>query len=250
MYETRRATAIKVLPLYDPDSAVELPVNLTPSTSYVRGTVLGQVTTAANDVQTLTVTGTPTGGTVTVSLVHPVTGQTVTFDLAYNSSSAAAQTAIRAQIGSNVTVTGGALPGTPLVFTFNTDLANLPVAVMTIATNALTGGTTPAASFAHTTTGVTANTFGTYADAGSGGLDTARCILAYDCVTDGAGNVTLGTVSAGAGERGYTEKYAPAYFIGIFKCTDLTGLTAAAVADLGRLMSGTATSSDGVVSVG
>lgn len=250
MYEIRRATAIKLLPLYDPEDAMELPVNLAPSTSFVRGTVLGQTTAAANAVQTLTVTGVPTGGSITVEVVHPITGETFTFDVAYNSTNAQAQTAIRATgIGANVTVTGGALPGTPLVFTFNTDLASMPVALMTVTTNALTGGTAPAAAFANTTTGVTANSFGTYADAGSGGLDTARCILAYDCVTDGGGNVTLGTVTAGLGERGYTEKYAPAYFKGTFKVTDLTGLTAAAAADLGRLISGTYNSTDGVLKV-
>jgi hypothetical protein len=249
MYELRRATAIKLLPLYDPEDAMELPVNLAPNTSFVRGTVLGQTTSAANAVQTLTVTGTPTGGSITITVVHPITGQTLTFDVPYNASTATTQAAIRATaIGANVTVTGaGVLPGNTHIFTFNTDLASMPVPLMTVTTNALTGGTTPAATIANTTTGVTANSFGTYADGGAGGLDTARCILAYDCVTDGGGNVTLGTVTAGLGERGYTEKYAQAYFKGTFKVTDLTGLTAAAVADLGRLLSGTYNSTDGVL---
>lgn len=248
MYELRRQTTIKLLPLYEPDCAVELPVNLAPNTSFVRGRVLGQVTTAVNAVQTLTVTGTPTGGSMVVTALHPITGQTLTFTVVYNSSNASAQTAARATaIGANVTVTGGALPGTPLVFTFNTDLASMPVALMTVDASGLTGGTSPAASIANTTSGVTANTYANYVDANSDGTQAARCILAVDCVTDGAGNVTLGTVAANAGERGYTEKYATAYFAGIFLTTELTGLDAAGVADLGRLWSGTAAS--GVLSM-
>lgn len=245
MYVNRYMTTIKLLPLHCPERAVELPINLAPNSSFVRGTVLGQTTTAANEVQTVATTGTPTGGTIGMALIHPITGQTLSFTLAFDSSAAAAQTAIRAQTGANVTVTGGPLP-TGLVFTFNTDFASLPITPM-VATSALTGGTSPAVTVTRTTTGVTANTYGTYADAGSGGLDTARCILAYDCVTDGAGYVTLGTVAAGAGERGAVSRDTPAYFVGIFKTTELTGLTAAAVADLGRLFSGTA--ADGVLSM-
>jgi hypothetical protein len=239
MYETTRHTSAKLLPLHCPEKAVELPINLNPSTSYVRGTVLGQVTTAVNDVKTLTIPYTPTGGSLTMGVTSPITGQSFTFAVPYNSSSATAQTNIRAVIGANVTVSGGALPGTPLVFTFNGDFASIPVPSMTIVANALTGGTPSAPTIVDTTRGVTANTYDTYADAGSGGLDTARCILAYDCVTDSGGFITLGTVAAGAGERGYVTRDVPAYFVGIFLATDLTGLTAAAVADLGRLFNGT-----------
>jgi hypothetical protein len=244
MYETRRFRTAKLLPLHCPEKAVELPINLAPSTVFARGTVLGQTTTAVNAVQTLTVTGTPTGGSLTASVVHPVTGETLDFDLPYNSSNATAQTNARAVLGANVTVTGGALPGSTLVFTFNGDLASTPVALMTADVTGLTGGT-PAASFANTTTGVTGNTFAAYADGGSGGLDTARCILAYDVATDAGGNIFLGTSTSS--ERGFSTKDTPAYFVGIFLTTDLTGLTAAAVADLGRLLSGTV--ADGVLSM-
>src|SRR4051812_38143657 len=69
--------------------------------------------------------------------------------------------------------------------------------------------------------------FGVYADAGAGGLDTARCILAYDCITDASSNIPLGD-TAGAAANGFTQTSVPAYFSGIFKTTELTGLTAAA----------------------
>jgi hypothetical protein len=79
--------------------------------------------------------------------------------------------------------------------------------------------------------------FGLYADAGAGGLDTARAILAYDCVVDASGNITLG-----GGEHGQTQLSAPAFFSGWFLASELTGLTAAAVVDLGRLISGSVSS--------
>lgn len=246
MLETRRYATAKLMPLYCPDEAVELPINLAPSTVFAKGRVLGQVTSGGNEVQTLTVTGTPTGGSVTVTVVNPLTGITYTFDVPYNSSAATAQTAARAVLGANVTVTGGALPGATLIFTFNGDLASLPVMPMTVNAAALTGGTTPAATFARTTTGRTANTYANYVDGNSDGTEVARCILSYDCATDAGGNITMGTV-AGASARGETYKDTPAYFMGIFLTTDLLGLDAAAVVDFGRLWSGTA--ANGVMSM-
>src|SRR3954447_18679869 len=60
---------------------------------------------------------------------------------------------------SPVSVTGGPLPGSGLVFIAGGAFAAIPMADMTVANNALTGGTNAAASFAHTTTGRSANTF-------------------------------------------------------------------------------------------
>lgn len=93
----------------------------------------------------------------------------------------------------------------------------------------------------------TPGTYGIYADAGAGGLDVARVILQHACKTDAAGNVWMGdTVSVS--EHGVPfGKYAPAWRSGIFQCDELVGLTAAAVADLGRLLTGTFT--DGLLVV-
>lgn len=80
-----------------------------------------------------------------------------------------------------------------------------------------------------------------YGDAGAGGLDVARLILAVDVVVDGSGLVTYTDTSGQAGgEFGQKHASAPAYYKGVFSCADLTGLTAAAVADLGRLIKGDA----------
>lgn len=101
------------------------------------------------EVQTLTVTGTPTGGNVVVNYE----GESAT--IAWNSTSAQAQTALNAMnslaADGGVTVTGGALPGTPLVVTFNQTGARFNLSVQQ---NNLTGGSSPAGAFAETTAGV------------------------------------------------------------------------------------------------
>ena len=152
----------KLLPAERPELAVEREVNIGPSLTLAQGLVLAQLSTAAADVQTLTCDYTPTGGTITVQGTLPG-GALVTFSLDYNSSASAAQTAAQAVFGSgNVTVSGGALPGTPLVFTFASQLTNMLMAPMTVLTNALTGGTPGTISFAHTTSGASPGTFVAY----------------------------------------------------------------------------------------
>jgi hypothetical protein len=82
-----------------------------------------------NEVQTITVAGTPTQGTFTVSYL----GQTATFD--YDESAATAETKLEAlsTIGTdNVAVTGGALPGTALTITFQNTLGNTDVDMLVI----------------------------------------------------------------------------------------------------------------------
>lgn len=89
--------------------------------------------------QTITITGTPAGGTWTATYK----GQT-TSGIAYNANAATVQTAITGltTVGSgNATVTGGPGPGTPWVVTFNSALGNVdPLQVSGVG---LTGGTDP-----------------------------------------------------------------------------------------------------------
>lgn len=82
-----------------------------------------------------------------------------------------------------------------------------------------------------------------YDDAAVDGTAVAKSILQYACSTDASGNVTFA-----GGELGETYKSAPAYVAGFFSCADLTGLDAAGVADLGRLVDGT--SSAGILFIG
>lgn len=104
-----------------------------------------------NDVQTITITGTPTGGTFTLTF----NGQT-TAAIAFNATAATVQAALETlgRVGTgNVDGTGGPLPGTPVAIRFKDALGVRPQPVMT-ASSALTGGSSPAIAIAHTVTGV------------------------------------------------------------------------------------------------
>jgi hypothetical protein len=105
------------------------------------------------EVQTVTITGTPTGGSFTLTLT--LKGQTkTTAAIAHNATAAAVQTALNdldnVESG-DVVVTGGPGPGTPYTVTFQ-----LPedVAQMTAA-HTFTGGAAPAVAVATTTGGTT-----------------------------------------------------------------------------------------------
>jgi hypothetical protein len=107
------------------------------------------------DVQTISITGTPTGGSFPLGF-----GGQVTL-LAYNASASDVQVALRAlsTIGSpNVTCTGGPLPGTPVVCTFAGTMTPGFQSLITTSSVALTGGSTPTVSIAHTTPGKPSNT--------------------------------------------------------------------------------------------
>ena len=123
------------------------------------GLALGKVTASGlyapyggptSEVQTVTVTGTPTGGTYTLTW----TGQT-TAAIPYNATAAQVQTALEdlsnIAVG-DVTVTGGPHPGTAMSVAFAGANLGEDVAAMT-ATGSLTGGSTPAVVIATTTAG-------------------------------------------------------------------------------------------------
>jgi hypothetical protein len=106
-----------------------------------------------NEVQKVTITGSPTGGSFTLTF----SGQT-TSAIAYNATAATVQTALQAlsSIGSgNATVTGGPGPGTAWTVTFVGALAQTDVAQMT-ATSSLTGGTSPTVTVTTLTSGINA----------------------------------------------------------------------------------------------
>ncbi|MGZ4621456.1 MAG: hypothetical protein ACXVGF_04795 [Blastococcus sp.] len=133
--------------------------------AYRTGSTPTPTGTSSNEVQTVTITGAPTGGT----FVLDIGGQPTT-DLAYNASTSVVQTALQAlsTVGSgNVTVTG--TPGSSYVLTFGGSLAaaNVPQAV---AVGNFTGGTSPSISVA-TTTGGTAGSLLTITDDTTGVRD-------------------------------------------------------------------------------
>ncbi len=109
-----------------------------------------------NAVQQIAITGTPTGGTFTLSF-----GGQATAAIAYSATAAQVQSALVAltSIGAGgVTCTGGPLPGSPVSITFAGLNAVQPVALITANTSGLTGGTSPAATLTTTTTGVNPDT--------------------------------------------------------------------------------------------
>lgn len=103
-----------------------------------------------NEQQTITVTGTPTGGNFTLTYDGATTA-----NIAFNAAAAAVQAALELlpNIGvGNVLASGGALPGTPVVITFQNALGRKNVSQMTAA-HTFTGGTTPTIAVTTTTAG-------------------------------------------------------------------------------------------------
>jgi hypothetical protein len=105
-----------------------------------------------NAVQTVTITGTPTGGTFKLTYDGAQTAA-----IAFNAAAAAVQTALQAlpNVGTGgITCTGGPLPGTGVVCTFVANgLQGRSVPLMTADSTALTGGASPTAAAAMTTPG-------------------------------------------------------------------------------------------------
>jgi hypothetical protein len=123
----------------------------TPNPGYATA---GAPTAAVNAVQTVTITGTPTGGSIRLTIEGRTTG-----GIAYNAAASAVQSALLAldllDTG-DVVASGGPFPDSAVVLTFGGNYAGMPVSAIT-ATSALTGGTSPAVSVAQTTAGVAAS---------------------------------------------------------------------------------------------
>jgi hypothetical protein len=104
-----------------------------------------------SEVQTVTITGTPTGGTYTLTF----SGQT-TAGIPYNATAAQVKAALEAlsNIGAGeVAVAGGPHPGTAVVVTFGGQYLGDDVAQMTASAAGLTGGTSPAVTVTTSTAG-------------------------------------------------------------------------------------------------
>lgn len=170
----------------------EVPVAVAPATvavTFNAATSFGQLVMAgpngtvtpvasvsgASEVQTVTISGTPTGGTFTLTFA----GQT-TDAIAFDAASSAVQAALVAlsNIGTgNVTASGSA--GGPYTVTFAGDLAKEDVPQLTADATELTGGTDPAVTVATSTAG-----------SGAGGA-IGRCLEGNGVAADGVGFVKL-----------------------------------------------------------
>lgn len=113
-------------------------------------------TDGVDEVQTIVLTGTPTGGTFTITFDGEETD-----DIAFNATAAEVQAALEAlpTIGEgNVTCTGGPLPGTVVTITFSGQLSGLPVDEITATTTSLTAPDPTVVTIATTVPGVAATT--------------------------------------------------------------------------------------------
>jgi hypothetical protein len=202
--------------------------------TYVAGQIVGQRTsnlTVANDVQTLTVNA--TGGTFKLSFNGDLTTA-----LAWNVSSAALQAALEAlpSVGTG-NVLGGGGPGAtaPLTMTFQGQLAALSMPDVIVAANNVTGGT-GAVTVAHTTLGRAAGgLWAAYLDTDTIGTQIAKGIAKFNFTVD-----TFGFHWVGGMEWGSRKLSAPVYIRGCFRTVDLTGVDAAGIADLGKIVEGDA----------
>ncbi len=99
-----------------------------------------------NETQRLTVTGTPTGGTVKLSWENPAGSNQITANIDYDCTATEMYDALMAlsniDLG-DVSVTGGPWPTYPIDVTFKGAYGRLDVNIIVLNTNALTGGTTP-----------------------------------------------------------------------------------------------------------
>lgn len=226
-------TSSKIRP-FDPERAETVAIRLLPGVNYAAGQVLEEISTAiATEVQTVTESGTPTGGTFTLGWPSMLGGYDVTVPIAQAATAATVQTAVDAILGAgNSVVTGSA--GGPWTITYAGELATRDVSPPILITNSLTGGTTPSVAIATTTPG-SAGTGTTYQAYASGN---ARLALESATRTDFAGRIVD---EFGTG----TTMTAIAYSRGTFLASDLTGVDATAVPStgtpgpLGKLVQGT-----------
>jgi hypothetical protein len=147
-----------------------------------------------NDVQTLSLIGTPTGGTFTLSFKGQITAP-----IAWNAAASVVQTALVAlvNVGSgNVVCTGGPLPGN-ITVTFQGVFANSPQPTLVGINNLLTGGTGPQPNVAHTTygTGVLLTQVG--------GAPLGRCFV----VTQERFVMMFGTTADGTLDEGSARRF-------------------------------------------
>ena len=142
-----------------PLSSVQNPGTLLGLPAYYNKGISGRYWRAGDSIATITISGTPTGGTFNVN-----SGGN-TYTAAYNVATATLQAAIRAWGGIYATVTVTGTAGTSYVITFTAITSNIAAASAPVDTQgtALTGGTTPKA---------------TVATSGQGGIDsTIRAVV-------------------------------------------------------------------------
>lgn len=231
-------TQAELTPAMYPEDARRLTIRLAANQVLGRATTLAEVTAdSASEVQTVTPSGTISGGTWFL-----IVNKAQTAPLAHNANAAAVKAAIEAALtavyglsAGTVNVTGGPLTSGAFTITFAGECANQPQDLIQLVNN-LTGST-PAIAAARTTAGVAKGTFMAYNDALSDGRQIAKGLLPINVATDPSGRITGGVLATG-GESGATSLTTSMFIKGWFRTEELIGLDANAVTDLGRLVRG------------
>ena len=211
--------AVEVTPIVPPTAAPPAGITIT---------TLQQGRPALNEKQTLTMYGTPTGGTFALTFSGQTTGT-----IAHNADAVTIQAALEALSNiapGDVVVTGGALPGTPIVIEFAGTYALTDVPLLTANTSGLTGGSIFAT--------VSTTTPGVPASVGSFTSQTSAADNDWISVTYGAG-LFVAVGSTGTGNRVMTSPdgitwtartsaadnawYAVTYGGGLFVAVSVTG---------------------------
>lgn len=110
----------------------------------------------ASEVQTLHISGTPTGGSFKLTFTTPAGVSEETDSIAFDATAGAVETALEAlsTLGpADVSTAGGTLPGADVTITFAGTLALMEVPLIRATTKALTGGSAPDVSVSTTTPG-------------------------------------------------------------------------------------------------
>ncbi len=199
-------TQREIVPVH-PGHELSLPVRLSSNLNLQCGSLVREVTAAAaNMIQRLTITGSPTGGTYVLSFM----GQTTTA-LAHNANAVAIQAALRALplIGNNVNVTGTG----PFDVEFVGELAALPQQLFVLAVNGLTGGSTPSVTIAQQQAAVPQGRFIQYDGTG------VPRILRYDVSTNHRAQMTYGQTATP--QLGQGVPLVSAFVAGTFRRGDI-----------------------------
>lgn len=203
--------------------------------TYSHGLVVGKCSNllAANEVQTVQITGSPSGGSFILSFNGFYTSA-----LPYNITAAALATALQTlpsvttNTPANVAVSQNAQTYT---ITFQNQLGSFDQPQLVLVANSLTGGVTPNVIISTTTPGNNVNgVWEPYLSTNTDGSQIAKGVLIYDTIVD-----TFGSVQCGGGEwRAIGQRTVPVCVGGALKTYELTGLDANAVAQLGRILDG------------
>lgn len=216
-------------------------IGLAPSQTLARGTVMGELA-STDAVYTITITAATSGGFFTVSMTVP-SALGPTAHVVWSATNATLLANLQAALNTTFGLTGGQANLQAALGTITAGIGTLTITGRELYGNKLltltladstTGGT--GTTIASTTTGVVVapGQFKAYASGNTDGSQIPKCLLMRDCISDANGNITESpTAGQTSGQWGQTCLVTDAYYTGVFRIQNLTGLDANAVTVLG-----------------